>query len=172
MAYTLLTPIMGYPKINATSTAPWTGGGSSLPPLGTIVQAVDPTYGVGEFIFLKGVVGTVVGSWVTYNTDDFTTTGLVANATGPVAVAMSANVASQYGWYQISGKAIGKCLTAFADDAKVFITATSMTVDDTSVAGDLVLFARGASTTVADSGLAEFEIDRPKVTDSAIVVAA
>lgn len=165
MAYIITTHLTGSQPIATTDTV-------QRHPLGKIVTAVDPTYGEGEFIYLKGVVGTVVGSWVTYNTDDGSTTGLVANAIGPVAIAMSANVASQYGWYQISGKAIGKCLTAFADDAKVYITATSMTVDDTSVAGDLVIGAKGASASVADSGLADFEISRPFVTDGAIVTAA
>lgn len=131
--------------------------------LGTIVRAVDSSYGVGEFIYLLGVASTAVGSWVTYNMDDGSTTLLAANAVGPVAVAMSANVADQYGWYQIGGKAVGKCLTQFADNAQVWITATAGSIDDASVAGDLVNNAKGASTTVADSGVADFEISRPFV---------
>jgi len=165
MAFIITNHVAGNQPIATTSTV-------KNHPLGKIVTAVDPTYGEGEFIYLVGVVGTAVGSWVTYNMDDGTTTGLVANAIGPVAIAMSANVASQYGWYQISGKAIGKCLTAFADDNKVYITGTSMTIDDTSVAGDLVIGAKGASTTTADSGVADFEISRPFVTDGTIVTAA
>jgi len=52
---------------------------------------------------------------------------------------MSANdAATSYGWYQISGKAIGRCLTAFADNGLVFATASVGLIDDTSVAGDLV----------------------------------
>ncbi len=80
-------------------------------PLGTIVRATDPTYGAGEFIYLKGVASTAIGSWVLYNPDDFSTTLLAANDIGPVAVAMSANVANQYGWYQIQGKAVGLVLS-------------------------------------------------------------
>ena len=75
--------------------------------LGTIVQAVHDTYGAGEFIYLLGVASTAIHNWVIYELDDWTTTRLVADAIGPVAVAMSANVANQYGWYQISGKTIG-----------------------------------------------------------------
>jgi hypothetical protein len=69
MAYTIMDEAMGLPKIAATSTGPWVGGGTSntTPPLGAIVTAVDPTYGVGEFILLKGVASTIVGSVVTYN---------------------------------------------------------------------------------------------------------
>jgi hypothetical protein len=167
MAYTIQDTFLGYPKIAATSTAPWTGGGSALPPLGTIIRAVDPTYGAGEFIFLKGLAATAVGTWVTYNDDDFTTTLLAANAIGPVAVAMSANVASQYGWYQISGKAIGLTLAGFLDNANVYATATAGSVDDAVVAGDRVKNAVGASAIGVPSGsFAEFEINRPFMDDA------
>ena len=140
--------------------------GNSLPnhPIGTIVRAKDPTYGEGEFIYLKGVASTAVGSWVTYNLDDGVTALLAANAVGPVAVSMSANiVATTYGWYQISGKAVGACLTGMADNAQVWITATGGSVDNASVAGDLVNLAKAASTTVVDSGVCDFEISRPFV---------
>lgn len=169
MAYTIADTFLGYPKIAATSTAPWVGGGTlnTTPPLGTIVTAADPTYGTGEFIYLKGVASTEVGSWVTYNADDNSTTLLAANAIGPVGVAMSANVASQYGWYQIRGKAIGKALTGFVDDANVYATATAGSVDDAVVAGDRVKNAKGASAVdTPSSGLAEFEISRPWMDDA------
>jgi len=80
-------------------------------PLGTIVRAKDSTYGEGEFIYLLGVGSTVVGSLVTYNATTYQTALSPTNATTdsvPVAVAMSANVASQYGWYQIGGLAVVK----------------------------------------------------------------
>lgn len=89
--------------------------------LGTIVRGVDPTLGQGEFIYLKGIGSTVVRSIVNYD-DDFTTalnTSAVTGPARPLAVAMSANVASQYGWYQISGLAVAtKASTvSFADGA-------------------------------------------------------
>jgi hypothetical protein len=131
-------------------------------PLGTIVRANSPTYGSGEFIYLKGVADTAIGSWVVYNLDDGGTALLGANAIGPVAVAMAATVASEYGWYQISGKAVGKCLTGYADNALVFATGTAGSVDDTVVDGDMVHLAKGASAIGTPSaGLAEFEISRP-----------
>lgn len=135
-------------------------------PLGTIVRADDPTYGAGEFIYLLGVADTAVGSWVTYNLDDGSTALLAANAIGPVAVAMSANVASQYGWYQISGKAVGKALASYADNGLVFATATAGSIDDAVVDGDMVHLAKGASAVDTPStGLAEFEISRPYTDD-------
>lgn len=159
MAYKIASSLLGWQNIDVTDTV-------QRHALGTIVQAVDPTYGAGEFIYLKGLASTAVGSWVTYNDDDGTTALLAANAIGPVAVAMSANVASQYGWYQIRGKAIGKALTGFLDNANVYATATDGSVDDAVVAGDRVKGAKGASAVDTPStGLAEFEINRPFMDD-------
>jgi hypothetical protein len=135
-------------------------------PLGTIIRGVHPTYGAGEFIYLAGAASTAVGTWVTYNADDWSTTRLAANAIGPVAVAMSASVANNWGWYQISGKAVGAVLTGFVDNANVYATATAGSVDDAIVAGDRVKGAVGASAIGTPSaGLAEFEIARPLMDD-------
>jgi hypothetical protein len=135
-------------------------------PLGTIVRAVDETYGEGEFIYLLGVANTAVGSWVTYNADDYSTTLLAANAIGPVAIAMSANVASQYGWYQISGKAIGKTAGDVADNGNLYATSagTAGSVDDTDVAGDCISCAKAASAGTGATTI-EVEIHRPFVRD-------
>ena len=160
MAYVITGPILGTQPIATTETV-------QKHPLGLIVSGVDPVYGGGEFIYLSGVASTVLGSWVTYNPDDFSTTLLAANAIGPVGVAMSINVASQYGWYQISGKAIGKALVSFADNANVYGTGTAGSVDDAVVAGDRVQGCKGASAVDTPSaGLAEFEIARPFVNDA------
>lgn len=160
MTYRITAPqFIGAPAITDTDTV-------AKVPVGTRIWANDETYGPGEFIYLKGVASTAVGSWVTYNQDDNTTTLLAANAIGPVAVAMSANVASQYGWYQIYGKAIGKALTGFLDDANVYATSTAGSVDDAVVAGDRVKNCKGASAVgTPSSGLAEFEIQYPVMDD-------
>jgi len=129
-------------------------------PLGTIKRATHETYGAGEFIYLLGVASTAVGSFAVYNADDFGTTLLIADQIGPVGIAMSANVASQYGWYQIHGKAVGVA-AAIADNGNVYATATPGSVDDVVVAGDLVHGAKAASATA--SGVADFEIARPWV---------
>jgi hypothetical protein len=160
MAYTIENTIVGNQPIAVTDTV-------QNHALGRIVSAAHPVYGDGEFIYLKGLASTVVGSWVTYNADDYTTTLLAANAIGPVAVAMSANVASQYGWYQIQGKAIGLALAGFVDNANVYATATAGSIDDAVVAGDRVKNAKGASAVDTPStGLAEFEISRPFMDDA------
>ena len=96
--------------------------------LGTIVRAWDPTYGEGEFIYLLGVASTVVGSLVTYNATTWQTALSPDTAAfqAPVAVAMSANVASAYGWYQISGNAvIKKTAVAVTPQVKIYQSATT-----------------------------------------------
>lgn len=89
--------------------------------LGTIFKCKHATYGVGEFIYLTGVASTTVGSIVNYD-DTFQTaldTSAVGGPTRPLAIAMSASVADEYGWYQISGMATAaKANTvSFADGA-------------------------------------------------------
>ena len=78
--------------------------------LGTVVRCKDPTYGAGEFIYLLGVASTAVGSLVTYNVSTWATTlaAVGTNLPRPIAIAMAATVASEYGWYQISGVAVAK----------------------------------------------------------------
>jgi hypothetical protein len=160
MAYEIVNPIVGTQPIADTST-------TQNNVLGMIVQATDATLGAGTFVYLQGLAATAVGSWVTYNASDNTTALLAANAIGPVATAMSANVASQYGWYQIEGKAVGKALAAYADNGLVFATATAGSIDDAVVAGDRVKLAKGASAVgTPSSGLAYFEIQRPFMDDA------
>jgi hypothetical protein len=166
MAYTTnwkhLSQAVGCQPIAETSTTP-------LHPLGAIRQAVDRganSNGAGEFIYLSGAASTVAGSWVTYNLDDGSTTLLAANAIGPVAIAMAATLAGQYGWYQIQGKAVGNALTGFLDNANVYATATAGSVDDAVVAGDRVKGALGASALdFPATGKAEFELARPFMDD-------
>jgi hypothetical protein len=161
MAYTITETTIGVQPIAIDETT-----ANQAVALGTIVQASDPTLGSGEFIYLKGLDSTVVGTWVTYNSSDNTTTLLAANAIGPVAIAMSPCVANEFGWYQISGKAVGLALAGFADNANVYATATAGSVDDAVNAGDRVKLAKGASAVGTPSaGLAYFEIHRPFMDD-------
>lgn len=135
--------------------------------LGTILPSDDRTYGAGEVIYLKTNAITARGSWVTYNPDDGSADLLAANAIGPVAVALGVMAANDYGWFQISGKAVGLALAAYADNALVYATATAGSVDDAVVAGDRVKSAKGASAVGTPSaGLAEFEIWRPEMDDA------
>jgi len=158
MAYIISDGIIGAQPIATTSTV-------QNHPFGQIVRAIDPTLGAGEFIYLKGVANTVVGSWVTYRSDDWTTALVVPDVIGPVAVAMSINDATtDYGWYQIQGKASAKAADV-ADNGLVYIDTDAGICDDAVVAGDKVHNATWASADDTATGLADVEIARPFCTD-------
>lgn len=157
MTYTIVTPTIGIQSIAVTDTV-------KNHPLGSLARARDPLYGEGEFIYLAGIASTVVGSLVDY--DQYLGTTALAPATsgiGPVAVAMSANVASQYGWYQITGAAVVKSPNATVVGADVFmLAATPGSVDDAIVASEQILGAKFSTTTgVPSTGLAVIQINRP-----------
>ncbi|MEF8758315.1 MAG: hypothetical protein V5B36_00885 [Candidatus Accumulibacter sp. UW25] len=133
-------------------------------PIGTRTRGIDPVYGEGEFIYLKGVASTAVGLAATYNLNANTTTLTVAGARGPVAVAMAATVASTYGWYQVYGAAIVKTGTILANKA-LYVTATPGSLDDAVVAGDMIV---GAVSATADgtpsAGYAIVQLANPVLT--------
>jgi hypothetical protein len=133
--------------------------------LGTRVRAVDPTYGEAEFIYAKGVASTAKYDAVVI-LGDHTTARTGARSKGLLGVAMSANVANQYGWYCIWGKVPVKAGTVVAA-APAYLTATAAQLDDAIVAGD---FVAGASFVTADgtpsAGLAVISLFYSVVTDA------
>lgn len=162
MTYTIQTPLAGFQPIAATSTV-------QNHALGTRIRAVDPTYGEGEFIYLLGVASTVVGSVVTWNgnssgtpTGQTTLAPATANLAQPVAVAMSANVANQYGWYQVSGNAV--CATngtLAAGPAPVYLAGSGQ-LTSTAAAGKQVLGAINVTATgTPAANQAVVEINNP-----------
>lgn len=149
MAYSFVTPRVGAQPIADTDTV-------QRHPLGTRVWAQDPTYGEGEFIYLLGVASTVVGSVVKYNATTYQTVLITntANQGVPLAVAMSANVASQYGWYQIGGNAvIKKTAVAVTPQVKLYLSGTAGRVKVIASAGLEVLGARSANLATISAGV-------------------
>lgn len=156
MAYTISTPLAGFQPIAVTDT-------TQNHALGTIVTAIDPTYGAGEFVYLKGLASTAVGSAVIFDQYAGTTTLATAGSRGAVGVAMSANVASQYGWYQISGSAVVKTGTVAAG-APAYVTATAGTLDDAVVSGDKIDgFVFKTANGTPSAGLAVAQVERPSL---------
>jgi hypothetical protein len=136
-------------------------------PFGTIVKARDTgstAYGEGEFIYVKGVSSGALRAWAGYNSKTGATTLAVADGNYPIGVMMSAlDATTKFGWLQIRGRAVAKCLTAFADNGVVYLTATAGSIDDASVIGDVVHGAigrNGGTVTVGDLA-GEFELNRP-----------
>jgi hypothetical protein len=141
MAFVITETAIGAQAIADTSTV-------QRHPLGQTLGAYDPTYGFGEFIYLLGVASTVIGSVVSYNATTYQTalSANTANRGDPVAVAMSANVASQYGWYQVSGLAvIKKTNTKFTPQVALFQSATTGRIMSTVASGKQILGARSAN---------------------------
>lgn len=133
-------------------------------PLGKIIQAVDKDttlYGIGEFIYLKGLASTAIGEPVIYDLDAMTSTRAVAGSRGNIAFAMSANVANQYGWYQIAGTCVAKTGTVVSGSLP-YLTATAGTLDDAVVAGDKIDNARFITANGTPSaGFALVQANRP-----------
>lgn len=106
--------------------------------------------GSGEFIYLLGNATEVEGSIVTYN-ETLGTTTLVTTSTersgAPVAVAMAAKAAGQYGWYQIQGTAkLAKGVVDFPTNSPIYrsgVTAGYVTV--TAASGNQILGATTAN---------------------------
>lgn len=156
----IIDPVIGTQPIANTDT-------TQNHPFGTIVRARDAgatAYGVGEFVYVKGVASGATKAWATYIAKTGLTTLAVANSQGPLGVMVSTlDATTKFGWLQISGRAIAKALTLFADNGVPFLTSTAGSVDDASVAGDFIIGAmgrNGAANTVGDLA-GEFELNRP-----------
>ncbi len=165
MAYYPIAGGIGVQPIATKST-------TQLHPLGMIITASDATLGVGEFIYLKGVASTAVGSWVTYNGATGVTTLSVANANGGLAVSMTTNTTTtSFAWYQIGGTASALGLTSITHSTGfLWLTSTSGNVDDASVIGDAVINARKTTTVhVAGTFLDTYWIQRPFVANRVYV---
>jgi len=174
MAYGLKDPRVGVPAITehaipvTVETVGSTAVTTKLVPLGTIVRAADPTYGEGEFIRLVGVASTVVGDLVAYNVSTYQTSLLTAtgwkNKATPVAVAMSACVANEHGWYQIGGMAvIKKTGVSVNPGVAIYSSATAGKFKVLASAGQQIVGATtaNAATVVTTTSTVIVAINRP-----------
>jgi hypothetical protein len=135
---------------------------------GTVARAYDSTgtQGGGEFMYLKGAANTVVGLLVTYDPVNHTTTlsPNTGNLAQPVAVAMSANVAANWGWYQIGGAAvIKKTAVKVSPNVALYQSATIGRVMSTAASGKQLVNARSvnAATVASATSTITAIIDRP-----------
>lgn len=129
--------------------------------LGQIVRGFDPIYGEGEFILLKGVAGTAIGSVVTYDGTTYTTAlvPVTTNQARPVAVSMAANTsATKFSWYQIAGTAVAARTTGVRLNPTVAIGVTSAGKVAASSSGKEILGARSANAATVASATATVAI--------------
>jgi hypothetical protein len=173
MAYTITDHEAGFLPIGVidtgTLTASSVSSGSTTtiptPPAvpGQIVKGFDPVYGMGEFILLKGVASTAVGSLVIYNTTSYTTTlcPVTANLGSPVAISMTANTSSSnWSYYQIEGVAVvAKSAVGLATNVAIGVSSTGKV--GTSASGKQILGARTANSTVSATTTVQLILNRP-----------
>ncbi len=173
MAYTITDHEAGFLPIGVidtgTLTASSVSSGSTTtiptPPAvpGQIVKGFDPVYGMGEFILLKGVASTAVGSLVIFNTTSYTTTlcPVTANLGSPVAISMTANTSSSnWSWYQIEGVAVvAKSAVGLASNVAIGVSSTGKV--GTSASGKQILGARTANSTVSATTTVQLILNRP-----------
>lgn len=119
-------------------------------PVGTIIRAFDDVQGEGEFIYLPGAANVAAGDAVLY---DLLPAGQAttrhSNATGsnsgrPVAFAVQACGAGQFGWFQIGGLAIVSAVAGTVAGVAM-ASATAGSISNTADAGDQILGARISS---------------------------
>lgn len=161
MTYVPTTQTLGIQPIAVASTV-------KNHALGKIIAAEDSTYGGGEFIYLLGVASTVAGSVVTYGgassgvpTYQTALSSTTIHLGDSLAVAMSANVAGDYGWYQIAGAAVAATNGTLAAGASVYLAGAGQ-LTSTQAAGLQVDSAFSVTATGTPAvGLAVVEINRP-----------
>ena len=176
MAYTFDEPRIGMLQIaNTDSGISYTspaGVTTTIPTppnvLGSIVRAFDPTYGEGEFILLKGVADTAVGSCVVYDGTTYITalTPTTANQARPVAFAMSANTsATTFGWYQISGTVVATKSTAATIAPTVAVGISTAGLVGNTATGVEIEGARSANTATVATATTTITliVDRPSM---------
>lgn len=138
--------------------------------LGMVAQFNEDIQGYCELVYLPGVAGLVSGDLVSYDL----TPGVVAttrhlnnvnnNKGFPVAVAIGAPQAGQYGWFQISGVAIVNATAASAAQSACYATATAGSVNSAADAGDQILGARLLTAVgTPAAGKAYLQVNRPAI---------
>ncbi len=156
ITYQLAGAVLGLRPITETTT-------TQHHVIGTEAFAADHNYGAATFLYLAGCADTAPGSVVCYNLRTGATVLAVtagATSTGPTAVAMSANIAGQFGWYCVFG-AVPVNAATVAADVPMFITAVAGTVDDTVVAANLITGMISRAATVA--GFATCQLAYPSI---------
>lgn len=151
------------------NSSPGSAGRSTPGRLGAVAVAYHPTYGEGEFIYLLGVASTAIGSAVTWNgntsgvpTFQTALAAATANQGAPLAFAMSANVAGQWGWYQIGGNAVAATNgTLAAGPGKVYLAGSGQVTSSATAGEEVVNAVNVTATGTPGAGFAVVEIQRP-----------
>lgn len=96
-------------------------------PLGTKIDAVDPFWGQGSFIYVKSADAVLKGSVVMWD-ESHEAALLPSTATQgfPFGVAMAPMASGTYGWVQVAGRAVYKTNATVAADGVLAIAAAGI----------------------------------------------
>jgi len=131
--------------------------------LGQTCKGRDTTTGyIGEFMYAQGASSVAAGSWVLLNYTDNVVSLLGDTNIGPVGVAVSAVIASTFGWFQTKGRAEANLAASCADNAALFTTSTAGAVDD-ATSGEFQIYGARCAETVTSAAVGEVEISDPQV---------
>lgn len=136
-------------------------------PVGSRAKGIDAYGGDAEYIYLKGITATIVGSVVTYEAITGVTALIVADMSGPVAVATAiVDANTKFGWYCIQGKVdtdvVANSAAAAAGAKNPGRETTDGKVGDGRAAGDEIAnFFQLTATTAA--AIVPCAIDHPYV---------
>lgn len=110
-------------------------------PLGLKLDAVDPYWGYGEFVYAKAS-GAITKGWFCVLDQSYNAVGLpnAANQGFPTVVAMMTMADLTFGWFMKAGLAVIKTTATVAADAAIGITGTGTVGANT--AGKQILGAR------------------------------
>jgi hypothetical protein len=134
-------------------------------PLGTCIPATDPFWGQGEFLYVKSNDAILKGSVCVWDeTFQAVLCPNTANQGFPVGVAMAPMASGEYGWVQVSGRAVYKTNATVAADAGIGLTAAGIL--GTLAAGKQILNCRNR---VAATGTKTFA-NTSTVTNSSVLV--
>lgn len=131
-----------------------------------VARDVSGTRGEGEFIYLKGVANTVVGTAVIFD-HVYATAVITARSKGPVAFATAAIVANEFGWYQTKGIAVCANAAGGAAGNPAYATGAGATgtISHTAVAGDIIVGAILVAATDTATNLVQLGVN-PSMVDA------
>lgn len=115
-----------------------------------------------RYVYLQGVGSTVAGDVVAFD-ENYATTRLLQATIGRIAVAKAAvDATTEYGWYQVWGKATGVNVAASfaADQAGIWATSTAGTVDDSGAGAEEFIYGMFGRTAIS-GGTATMELSYP-----------
>lgn len=99
--YVPIHPVLGSGPVNEL----WTPSATARWPVGMVLDAHDPYFGYGRFVYCKAGAADMPGRLVTLTTEAFVTADVAdtANLGYPFLVARQIMTQDYYGWYQIEG---------------------------------------------------------------------